>query len=33
LLAARIAERMTRDFPGEPTFDPDDIARITMDAA
>jgi hypothetical protein len=32
-LAARIAEWMTQDSSDEPGFDPDDIARITIEAA
>ena len=32
-LAARISEWMTQDHSDEPAYDPDDIARITMDAA
>lgn len=33
VLAARIREWMAQDHSDEPSFDPDDIARITMDAA
>lgn len=32
-LAARISEWMSRDSSGEPTFDPDDIERMTVEAA
>jgi len=32
-LAARITEWMVRDYSEDPTFDPDDIARMTMEAA
>jgi hypothetical protein len=32
-LAARITEWMIRDASGEPPFDPDDIARMTVEAA
>lgn len=32
-LATRITEWMLRDSSGEPTFDPDDIARMTVEAA
>jgi hypothetical protein len=33
VLAARISEWMMQDHSDEPAFDPDGIARITMDAA
>jgi hypothetical protein len=32
-LAARITEWMIRDASGDPPFDPDDIARMTVEAA